>query len=382
MEVAAPVIGHANTWYVDRLRTLRQHGDRVLTRGRWVREQLHAVTVLLDPRQRVLTVPTRRANPFFQAAETVWLLAGLARADWIIAYNSQLAQYLDPSATGYHGAYGERLRRYGAHERTGLAGPGVDQVALAVRQLHEDPHSRRAVLVLRNPALDRPDLPTADSPCNVSMTVTARGGALWAAMFNRSNDLNLGLAYTNIVQFTTLQEYVAAATGLDVGPYTHFSTSLHVYEDDPIVDRVLGSAGQPCDIYAHGVEPVAMLPRPLPELDATIALLVRVGDVARPLSAGDLAAAWQVPCPYWSSIGRMLLAWRALARGPHALDEAFALVGEMHADDWMAASAEYLYRWACRRGLRAAAEAHVKNLWLPEPVLAWVQHDPTDLVAV
>lgn len=223
--------GHANQWYRRALEEIPRVGTEVTTRGRTTWEVLHATTVLPDPRKRVLTVPNRRANPFFQAMETVWLLAGRSDAGWICRYNSQLRQFLD-AGEHFHGAYGQRLRRWGSwHGQPdridGLKGlPSNDQLDSVVDQLSADPNSRRAAVVIRNPDWDNPYTDTKDMPCNLACTYQLRDGRLWAATFNRSNDLNLGLAFTNIVQFTTIQEYLACALGVNVGEYTHFSSSL------------------------------------------------------------------------------------------------------------------------------------------------------------
>jgi thymidylate synthase len=47
----------------------------------------------------------------------------------------------------------------------------------------------------------------------------------------RSNDIVRGFPY-NVVQFTTVQEIVAGWLGVELGPYNHWSDSLHIYEAD------------------------------------------------------------------------------------------------------------------------------------------------------
>src|SRR3972149_219421 len=87
--------GNANRILPEVLEWVLNEGECVTTRGRMVYEQLHVVTELPNPRQRVLSLPHRRANPFFQAAETVWILAGRSDAAWITYFNGKLARYLD-----------------------------------------------------------------------------------------------------------------------------------------------------------------------------------------------------------------------------------------------------------------------------------------------
>jgi len=346
------LLGHANKWYIDAIADLWTSGKSVTARGRETREALHVVTTLPDPRRRVLTVPFRRANPFFQAAETVWILAGSADATWICHYNEQLRNYLDKGSEFFHGAYGERLRQWGTHSRSRqptVRGAGLDQLSLVIEQIKADPGSRRAVAVLRNPTYDRVDIPTLDQPCNMTCAYQLRDGRLYAATFNRSNDLNLGLAYTNIVQFTTIQEYLAAILGADVGHYTHFSSSLHVYDDDPIVKRVILAAKAHAslprfDVYSHVAPTPMRLPKTLEEAD----------DIIQHLYASEDPG--EIECPYWSSVGFMMLAWDVLKNDaweePRRLERAVEHVTSVRADDWQIAAFEYLHRWAVRRGLR------------------------------
>jgi hypothetical protein len=50
-------------------------------------------------------------------------------------------------------------------------------------------------------------------------------------VFNRSNDLVWGMLGANVVQFSMLQEYLAAHLGLDVGRYDQVTADLHAYTD-------------------------------------------------------------------------------------------------------------------------------------------------------
>ena len=50
-------------------------------------------------------------------------------------------------------------------------------------------------------------------------------------VFNRSNDLVLGMLGANYVHFTFLQEYIANCLGVGVGKYNHVTNNLHVYTE-------------------------------------------------------------------------------------------------------------------------------------------------------
>jgi thymidylate synthase len=370
--------GPANTWYLRAADALIHDGAPVVSRGRAVHEALHTVLRMDDPRQRVLTVRGRRANPFFQMAETIWILAGRADAQWITGFNRQLSQFLDQAADrpGYfHGAYGERLRRWGHISKMETSGfQEMDQLRAIIDQLSKDPGSRRAVAVLHNPHVDNPWTPTNDRPCNIAFSAQQRDGRLHLAVFNRSNDLTLGLAYTNIVQFTTIQEFLAAALGLEVGTYTHVSSSLHVYDDDAIARRCLGSIRRPAfNVYDH-VKPTAMLPwsATLEGFDTMLKL------TAKPVSLAVL------PCPYWETARQMLQVWAQLREHATSTSAAVLLpvlesvvpaLCALPAQDWAVACLEYVYRWAANRMVDGNFRVVLERAHWPEPVVTFITHD-------
>jgi thymidylate synthase len=365
--------GHANQWYVDVAEVLINDGQPVVSRGRAVHEALHTQLRMPDPRKRVLTIPFRRANPFFQAAEAVWILAGRADAQWILPYNRQLRQFLDtavPRPGYFHGAYGERLRRWDHISKLGEPpGPEVDQLQHVLDQLRKDSGSRRAVAVLHNPRIDNPWHDTLDRPCNIALSFQQRDGALHAMTFNRSNDLTLGLAYTNIVQFTTIQEFLAAGLKLGVGLYTHISSSLHIYDDDAVARRCLKlGARYRFDVYDH-VSPVAM--KPWASASEGFDLMERLaGQQCPPLE-----------CPYWESVRGLLEVWGVLklatapeSQGDHAERAAVKLLA-LPAQDWGIAALEFLYRWARNRKVERHVLAVVADAKLPDPVARFIAHD-------
>jgi len=149
-------------------------------------------------------------------AEALYLLSG-GDGDWIFDYNQRLRQFTDNGVL--HGAYGPRLRAW----------CGVDQLAEVRKRLRDDPSSRRACVVLYDPARDFRD--AKDIPCTVTTHFLVRDGKLNATTFMRSQDLWLGFPY-DVFSFTLLQEVIARSLDLEPGVYTHITSSLHLYESD------------------------------------------------------------------------------------------------------------------------------------------------------
>ena len=136
--------------------------------------------------------------------------------------------------------YGHQWRRFGAttkgRDDGGVDRPnggrddgGVDQLAEVVRQLREDPNSRRIILSAWNPV----DLPSmALPPCHLLAQWWVSDGEVSCMVTMRSCDLGLGLPF-NIASYALLTHMVAAAAGpgLSVGDLVLSLGDAHVYEN-------------------------------------------------------------------------------------------------------------------------------------------------------
>ena len=187
------------------------------------RELQDALFSIEDPRQRWISSRLPPMNPAFAIAEVVWIVNGRRDSAFLNFWNPALPKF-QGDGEEYYGAYGWRLRH----------AFGVDQIEQAYHALRENPETRQVVLQIWDPRLDLPKeagLPRSkDIPCNVCSMLKVRGGRLEWTQIMRSNDLIRGFPH-NVVQFTYLQELMAAWLHLDLGNYTHVSDSLHVYEE-------------------------------------------------------------------------------------------------------------------------------------------------------
>ena len=222
------------------------------------------------PRERVLFNAARDANPFFHVYESLWMLAGRNDVDAVAYYAKQMWEYSDDGTT-LNGAYGYRWRAAdgGTFPHPNIEQPGddrvgsvwakmapTDQLEILINHLKADPTSRRAVLQMWNVEDDLLKIGkgapaySKDVCCNLSVmflirTESARDEGyqgppdtygmkitpyLDMTVINRSNDLVWGSLGANVVHFSFLQEYVAAALGVQVGRYHQFSNNLHAYE--------------------------------------------------------------------------------------------------------------------------------------------------------
>lgn len=188
-------------------------------------------TIYKTPQRRVLFDVYRDANPFFHLIEAMWILSGSNRVALPAIFLDGIRRFSDDGVT-FHGAYGHRLRHYAGHEMS-VKGDEIDQLSEAVRLLRGNPGTRQCVLSIWDPSLDLGDVATKDVPCNDMVMLDIVDGRLNMAVCNRSNDAIWGAYGANAVQFSVLQEWLAAAIDVDVGVYVQQSNNFHVYTDNP-----------------------------------------------------------------------------------------------------------------------------------------------------
>lgn len=203
------------------LALLRDKGKAIAPRGNPTKELVgpFATTYQL-PEEMVLFDPVRDANPFFHFFEALWILEGRQDVGFLAHFLPRMADFSDNGKT-FHAPYGYRLR----------TAYGFDQIEIAIEKLSKDHDTRQAVLSIWDPRVDWER--TKDVPCNDMIMLKIRDGKLRMTVCNRSNDAVLGAYGANVVQFSTLQIYIAGRVGVGVGEYTQISDSFHVYEDNP-----------------------------------------------------------------------------------------------------------------------------------------------------
>ncbi len=114
-----------------------------------------------------------------------------------------------------------RYRPDGLYEK----GPGINQVALLVESLRDNPGSRRHILEGWNVAeLDRMALP----PCHKTYQYHVADGRLNSVLYQRSCDVALGLPF-NLWSAALLQRMLAQQCGLEPGELVWMGGDTHLY---------------------------------------------------------------------------------------------------------------------------------------------------------
>ena len=195
---------------------------------------LGAVTVELGGGERTIFLSGRGWNPAFALVEAAWVLAGRNDVKPLTEFIAKFGQFSDDGQT-LHGAYGYRLRHYF----------GRDQIDAAVAELKANPESRRVVMSLFAPG----DLGqhSKDIPCNTHVALRRVRGRLEMTVFNRSNDLWLGVPYNWFV-FRALQYVIARQLDIACGIQRHISSCLHLYEKDVAAARRVAITNRDADL--------------------------------------------------------------------------------------------------------------------------------------
>lgn len=173
--------------------------------------------------------------------------------------------------------------------------------------LKRKPDSRQAVVQL----FDADDLSrTKDVPCTCTLQFLLRGGRLELVVHMRSNDAFLGLPH-DLFAFTMLQELVARSLAAELGTYSHFVGSLHLYDERRAeVDAYLSEGW-----FAQST---AVMPSmPVGDPWAAVTELLETERQIR-LTPADGYEAEGLADGYWGDLAKLLAAFR-LRRRPERL---------------------------------------------------------------
>jgi len=137
---------------------------------------------------------------------------------------------------------------YGVQWRSwpGRDGQHIDQISDLIREVRENPNSRRLIVSAWNVGeIDRMALP----PCHAFFQFYVADGRLSCQLYQRSADIFLGVPF-NIASYALLTLMVAQVTGLKPGEFIHTLGDAHLYNNH----------------FEQARTQLARTPRPLPTM--------------------------------------------------------------------------------------------------------------------
>lgn len=318
------------------LKLIQEEGVTMDSRnGKTLEIPAPVATVYKNPRQRVLISSARDANPFFHLMESLWILAGREDTKFLHEFNKNMVNFSDDGKV-FNAPYGYRLRGYFFDSHNGY----VDQIDEVIKILSHDPNSRQAVCQIWDTTdIDRN---TKDKACNMSIVFRIRNSRLDMVVYNRSNDMIWGAYGANVVQFSMIQEYIAAHLGIQPGTYTQVSNSFHVYTE-----------GQPGEVFRRTVEGFDNTINPYDLVKRTVTMT----NIDMPAFDHDLNQFFNIydhydlteigETIYWKSqyFKRLVLPMLCtyLVHKKNGPDAAMGMVGYIEASDWAMAAYDWLY---------------------------------------
>lgn len=182
------------------------------------REINNCCLIIHNPTLENFSFPYRNISERYSDAELKWYWSGDNSCQTIGQHAKMWLRLSDDGVTN-NSAYGYILeKKY-----------GFDQIQQIIELLKKDPQSRRAVLNISDPAINR--IETKDMQCTIGLQFLVRNGGLEMTVYMRSNDVFFGFPY-DYIYFVSIGQYIAEKLGLKLTQYIHHATSMHMYLRD------------------------------------------------------------------------------------------------------------------------------------------------------
>lgn len=214
MIVQADTVDHAfESWYdilsKDNIEQESRDGDVI-------GEVINAMTIIEDPTRNIVQSKIRNMPMRYAIGEMLWYMSGNNKLKEIQKFTHGWDRMSDDGEY-VNSNYGWCISRKF----------GFDQWEWCKEELVKNPNSRRAVIHIKEPS----DKESKDVNCTVSLQFFIRENKLYMTTYMRSNDLWMGFVY-DVFQFTCMQILMSMELELELGTYTHFVGSLHLYKRD------------------------------------------------------------------------------------------------------------------------------------------------------
>lgn len=152
--------------------------------------------------------------------ELLWFLAGDTNVKYLQDHGVRIwNEWADPDGDLGH-IYGYQWRSWPRPD-----GSHLDQIAAALRDIKENPESRRIIVSAWNPGeIEKMALP----PCHALFQFYVSEGRLSCQLYQRSADCFLGVPF-NIASYALLTMMMAQVCGLKPGEFIHTLGDAHIY---------------------------------------------------------------------------------------------------------------------------------------------------------
>jgi thymidylate synthase len=215
--------------YEDFMRHVREHGVFKADRTGTGTTSVFGHQMRFDLREGFPLVTTKKVHLRSIILELLWFLRGDGNARWLQERGVTIWDEWARADGDLGPVYGVQWRSWPRPD-----GGHIDQIAEVVRQLKENPDSRRIIVSAWNVA----DLPAmALMPCHAFFQFyvappagPGQRGRLSCQLYQRSADIFLGVPF-NIASYALLTHMLAQQCDLEVGDFIWTGGDCHIYRN-------------------------------------------------------------------------------------------------------------------------------------------------------
>lgn len=206
--------------YLDLMRHVREHGHKKTDRTGTGTLSVFGHQMRFNLADGFPLVTTKKLHLKSIIGELLWFLSGDSNVAWLQDNGVSIWDEWADESGDLGPVYGVQWRSWPTPD-----GRHIDQIETVLRQLREQPDSRRILVSAWNVAqLDEMAL----MPCHCLFQFYVADGRLSCQLYQRSADIFLGVPF-NIASYALLTHLLAREVGLEVGDFIWTGGDCHLY---------------------------------------------------------------------------------------------------------------------------------------------------------
>ena len=206
--------------YLDFMRHVREHGVQKTDRTGTGTLSVFGYQMRFDLQAGFPLVTTKKVHLKSIIHELLWFLRGETNIAYLREHGVSIWDEWADASGNLGPVYGKQWRSWPTPD-----GRVIDQISEVMRQLREQPDSRRIIVSAWNVGeLDQMAL----MPCHAFFQFYVAEGRLSCQLYQRSADIFLGVPF-NIASYALLTHMLAAQCDLEVGDFVWTGGDCHLY---------------------------------------------------------------------------------------------------------------------------------------------------------
>lgn len=211
-----------NTEYEKALKNVLENGNHKPDRTNTGTTSFFGLQMRFNLEEGFPLITTKKVHMKSIIHELLWFLQGTGNIKYLKDNGVKIWDAWDNGDGELGPVYGVQWRHW-----KGSDGQETDQIAELIKNIKENPHSRRHILTAWNVAeINKMAL----APCHMTAQFYVNDGKLSCQLYQRSGDMFLGIPF-NIASYSLLTHMMAQQTGLQVGDFIHTIGDAHIYDN-------------------------------------------------------------------------------------------------------------------------------------------------------